>query len=82
MEDCPTAVDRDPLEVLAEEFIQLLRSGQRPVVAEFAERLPGSAGRVAELLETLMVLEDYFRAADLGSDVDWAEVAALLAGRS
>ena len=48
---------RDPVEILAEEFLQRRRSGERPTVTEYAEAHPEWADRIHSLFPTLMMLE-------------------------
>lgn len=60
---------RDPVEELAEEFLQRRRRGEHPSVAEYAETHPGLAERIRNLFPALLVLED------LGSES--AETSAL-----
>ncbi|HJS07051.1 MAG TPA: serine/threonine-protein kinase, partial [Pirellulales bacterium] len=49
--------DRDPIELLADSFVGRLRAGQRPSIAEYAERYPDLAGDIQELLPALVELE-------------------------
>jgi serine/threonine protein kinase/Tfp pilus assembly protein PilF len=49
--------DRDPIDLLAESFVGRLRAGQRPSIAEYAERYPDLAGDLQELLPALVELE-------------------------
>lgn len=37
--------DRDPVDVLAEEFVARYRRGERPVLAEYVEGYPGWPSR-------------------------------------
>jgi serine/threonine protein kinase/WD40 repeat protein len=48
---------RDPVEELAEEFLNRLRSGQRPTLSEFAARAPEHADEIRELFPALVVME-------------------------
>lgn len=54
--DTPTD-ERDPLEVLAEEFTQRLRRGETPDLAEYTARHPDLADDIRELFPTLRTLE-------------------------
>jgi serine/threonine protein kinase/WD40 repeat protein len=49
---------RDPLEALAEEFLDRMRLGERPAVGEFLARAPERAGELGELLSALLMVED------------------------
>ena len=50
--------DRDPLDSLAEEFLARYRAGERPSIAEFAQRLPGREDEVREFLPALVEMEE------------------------
>ncbi len=58
--------DRDPVEVLAEEFTARCRRGERPSIDEYARRLPQFADRVRRTFPILLLMEDV--AADATSD--------------
>lgn len=49
--------ERDPLEQLTDEFLQRLRSGEKPSVAEYAERHPELASQIREIFPALLILE-------------------------
>ena len=49
--------DRDPLEVLAAEFIERQRRGESPSVAEYAARHPDLAAEIEELFPTIAAME-------------------------
>ena len=49
---------RDPLERIAEEFLDRVRRGERPSVSEFLARAPDRAGELDELLSALLLVED------------------------
>src|SRR5262245_44665171 len=49
--------DRDPLEVMAEEFVARYRRGERPSLTEFAVRRPDLADRVRDLFPALVLIE-------------------------
>ena len=49
--------DRDALEVLAEEFVERLRGGQSPTVAEYTSRYPALADDIRELFPTIASME-------------------------
>lgn len=52
-----TSGSRNPLEVLAEEFADRRRRGERPTIDEYAERYPHLAGALRRVLEPLLMLE-------------------------
>ena len=49
---------RDPVEELAEEFLQRRRSGDQPSVEEYAQQHPQWARRIHELFPALLLMED------------------------
>ena len=49
--------ERDPLEVLAAEYTDRLRRGERPAVADYAARHPELAEEIRELFPTIAVTE-------------------------
>ena len=49
---------RDPLDALAEDFLDRMRSGERPAVSEFLARAPERAVELEELLSALILVED------------------------
>jgi serine/threonine protein kinase len=52
-----SSADRDPVDVLAEEFVDHLRSGKRPSITEYAARCPDRAGEIRELFPALVEME-------------------------
>jgi WD40 repeat protein/serine/threonine protein kinase len=50
--------DRDPLEVLAEQFLDRYRNGERPAISEFTSRHPELAEAINDLFPTLVVMEE------------------------
>jgi serine/threonine protein kinase len=48
---------RDPLEVLADEFVQRQRRGESPSIAEYAAQHPELAAEIEELFPTIAVME-------------------------
>ena len=54
----PTAENRDPVEVLADEFLAARRRGEAVTVGEFAERHPQHAASVRRLFPVMLRLED------------------------
>lgn len=49
--------DRDPVEVLADEFLQRRRRGESPKIAEYVERYPEHAREIRDLFPALVALE-------------------------
>jgi serine/threonine protein kinase/WD40 repeat protein len=49
--------DRDPVERVAEEFLQRHRRGERPALREYEERYPDLAEQIRALFPTLLLLE-------------------------
>src|SRR5688572_18500892 len=49
---------RDPVEVLAEHFLERRRRGERPSVEEYAARHPELAGRIEDLFPALLAMEE------------------------
>jgi serine/threonine protein kinase len=52
-----SSADRDPLDLLAEEFVARYRAGERPCLTEYAQRLPDRAEEVRELFPALVEME-------------------------
>ena len=48
---------RNPIEVLAEEFIERQRRGECPTVAEYADTHPDLADKIRELFPTIVAME-------------------------
>ena len=55
MDDCSS--DRDPLDLLAEEFVARHRLGERPALSEYVVRYPDLAGQIQELFPALLMME-------------------------
>ncbi len=56
MTDPPTG--SDPLNALAEEFVERFRRGERPALSEYAARHPELAAEIHELFPALVMMED------------------------
>ena len=52
-----SSADRDPLDRLAEEFVDRLRAGKRPSLTEYTERHPELAESIRELFPALVEME-------------------------
>src|SRR5262245_58655093 len=59
-----TSSDRDVVEVLAEEFVERHRRGERPALSEYVDRCPGRAAEIRELFPALVVMEQLKPAGD------------------
>ena len=51
------SADRDPLDLLAEEFVARYRQGERPALAEYVEAHPELAEQIEELFPSLLMME-------------------------
>ncbi|MDX2036943.1 MAG: serine/threonine-protein kinase [Isosphaeraceae bacterium] len=51
------ALERNPVEILAEEFIERVRSGEAPEIAEYDARRPDLADEIRELFPLLVEIE-------------------------
>ena len=51
------SADRDPLEVLAEEFVARYRQGERPALTEYVQNYPELAEQIQELFPALLMME-------------------------
>src|SRR5262245_32936825 len=49
--------ERDPVEVLAEEFVERHRRGEQPPVAEFTQRCPEHADTIRKVFPALVKME-------------------------
>lgn len=50
--------ERNPVELLAEEFLDRKRRGEQPTLREYAERYPELAGEIRDLFPALLMMED------------------------
>lgn len=57
MESDTFELDRDPVELLADEFLRLRRLGGRPTVQDFARRHPQWSHQILEVFPALLALE-------------------------
>ncbi len=53
-----SSADRDPIEILADEFIQRRRRGERPSLAEYVERYPQWADEIRAIFPAMLMLEE------------------------
>ncbi len=63
-----TSADHDPVEKLAEEFLERFRRGERPALTEYTERHPDLAEQIRELFPALVVMEQVGPSHDASSD--------------
>jgi eukaryotic-like serine/threonine-protein kinase len=73
-----SSADRDSFELLAEEFADRLRRGERPSLNEYVERCPEHADDIRELFPALVLVEKFKPAPQ---ERDAALAASLPAGR-
>ena len=53
-----TSDDRDPVEALAEEFVERYRRGERPSITEYTRQNPDFAAQINDVFPALMALEE------------------------
>ena len=55
----PSSSDpRNPVEILAEEFLERKRRGETPTLREYLERYPDLAEEIRDLFPALLMMED------------------------
>ncbi len=64
-----TSSERDPVEILAEEFVARHRRGERPSLTEYTDRLPEHADEIRELFPALVVMEQLKPDGELLTDI-------------
>src|SRR6516162_7183712 len=52
-----SSCDRNPVELLAEEFAERYRRGERPSLSEYTERYPHLAAEICKLFPALVMME-------------------------
>src|SRR5579885_3182065 len=55
--DPTSSVERDPVEMLAEEFVERRRRGERPSLTEYTSRYPDLAEVIRDLFPALVMME-------------------------
>jgi hypothetical protein len=53
-----SSAERNPVEHLAEKFLQRNRRGERPTLQEYLERHPASADGIRDLFPAVLMVED------------------------
>ena len=53
-----SSIERNPVEVLADDFLARQRRGERPSVSEYVARYPELAEEIQELFPVLLDMED------------------------
>src|SRR5437867_296023 len=66
MED--SSVDRNAIEVLAEEFVTRYRNGERPPLTEYTTRFPDLAEEIRDLFPAMLMMENLKPADDGPTD--------------
>ncbi len=72
--------DRDPIDLMAESFLERYRRGERPSIDEYAARYPELADEIRELLPALVQLENDFSVGGATGTFDGGSRAATLKG--
>ena len=54
----PSSDRRNPVELLAEEFLQRKRRGEKPTLREYLDGHPDLADEIRELFPALLMMED------------------------
>ena len=67
--------DRERVEILAEEFAQRYRRGERPPLTEYTQKYPDLAGEIRELFPALVLMEEFGSVAEPATGPD---LSALL----
>src|SRR5690349_9554418 len=57
MKDVDASLDDDPLDALAEEFVERYRRGERPALSEYTARQPELAEGIRDLFPALVMME-------------------------
>jgi serine/threonine protein kinase/WD40 repeat protein len=53
-----TSSDRNPVEELAEEFLERFRRGEKPALTEYTNKYPALAGEIRSVFPALLMMED------------------------
>jgi hypothetical protein len=57
LSDAPQSTDRDPIELLAEEFVERQRCGECPSLTEYTSKYPELADEIRDLFPALVMIE-------------------------
>src|SRR5260370_24722099 len=71
-----TSTDRDPIEVLADEFLARRRRGEHPTIGEYAARYPALAEAIRAVFPAMALVEDLGPGTEPAGDRPPARVAA------
>src|SRR5207253_6216183 len=55
--DPTSSIERNPVEMLAEEFVERQRRGERPALSEYTRRYPELAEEIRDLFPALVMME-------------------------
>ncbi len=61
---CDSNADRNAVEILAEEFVERYRNGDRPPLSEYIQRFPEHAEEIKDLFPALLLMENLKPAED------------------
>src|SRR5438876_8351605 len=75
-----TSSERNPVEALAEEFLERFRRGERPALSEYTDQYPALADQIRDLFPALVMMEDVRAGAAQATGPEAGE-AALAEGR-
>ncbi|HEY2158236.1 MAG TPA: serine/threonine-protein kinase, partial [Isosphaeraceae bacterium] len=78
--DSNSDADRDPIDLMAESFIERFRRGERPSIDEYAAKYPDLADEVRELLPALVQLENDLSVGGATGTFDGGSRVATLKG--
>ncbi len=53
-----SSMDRNSIEVLAEEFVARYRNGERPTLSEYTQRYPELANEIIDLFPAMLLMEN------------------------
>lgn len=71
-----SSIDRNFVEVLAEEFVARYRKGERPPLSEYTQRYPELADEIVDLFPAMLMMEN-LRPGDDSQDAEQGQSAEL-----